>query len=434
MQTATQVQAKKAANPRNKIYEPLSWQIPVLNDTSPICLMTGSAGGGKSRTAAEKLHAYMMEYPGARGLIMRKTRETASKSMVKLLQAVAAGVAEYHKGEMMFYYPNGSMVAVGGMKDESQQEAVRSIFEQGGLDFVWMEEANAFTYDDFQEVRARMRGTATWWRQILLTTNPGGAAHWIKKRLIDAKLASVHLSSAIDNPYNPSDYVGILDSLTGLKHDRLVKGLWKSEEGALWNYDIIENNRRTRPDLKEFVEIVVAVDPQATNSEESDETGIIVAGKTREGHVYVLEDLTLKSSPAGWAKQAISAYTRWQADYIVAERNNGGDMVVNTIKTIRSDDDKPIGLNIPVRTVWASRGKQTRAQPVASLYEEGRVHHTKTFHDLENQLTSWVPNSGMDSPDRLDALVWACYKLVIEDKGEVMTDIKMSKAFTDPFG
>lgn len=155
----------------------------------------------------------------------------------------------------------------------------------------------------------------------------------------------------------------------------------------------------------DLIRIVVAVDPAATSGEDADDTGIIVAGVGRDSHGYVLDDLTCHLSPDGWAKQALAGYRRWQADRIVAEANNGGEMVQTVLRT---QDDR-----VPVTLVHASRGKQTRAEPVAALYEQQKVHHVGVFAELEEQLCEWVPGTGR-SPDRLDALVWALSFLMLD--------------------
>jgi predicted phage terminase large subunit-like protein len=139
-------------------------------------------------------------------------------------------------------------------------------------------------------------------------------------------------------------------------------------------------------------------------SETSDETGIIAAGLGNDGRGYVLADRSLRTSPDAWARRAVSAYHEFKADRIVAEANNGGEMVRLTIRTVDP--------NVPVTLVHASRGKYVRAEPVAALYEQGRVSHVEPFPDLEDQLCSYTPESG-DSPDRLDALVWALTDLML---------------------
>lgn len=186
--------------------------------------------------------------------------------------------------------------------------------------------------------------------------------------------------------------------------------MWKSlyqqkppEEiaGALWNENIIKHDEA--PDLER---IVVAIDPATSNKGESDETGIIVAGRKGE-EAYVLDDLSLQASPNSWASKAIKAYHTHNADRIVAETNQGGDMVENTIRQVDS--------SVSFKQVKASRGKQIRAEPVSALYEQGRVYHTETFSELEDQLCSWTP--GDSSPDRMDALVWGLTELMLEEGG-----------------
>lgn len=179
--------------------------------------------------------------------------------------------------------------------------------------------------------------------------------------------------------------------------------------GALWKREpMIEAHRIA--EIPDLVRIVVAVDPAASSDEGSDETGIVIAGLDAKGHGYVLDDMSLRASPNGWASEAIAAYSKYRADRIVYEKNNGGEMVANTLRTVSK--------NVPLSDVWASRGKRTRAEPVAALYEQGSVHHVGTFAALEDQLCSWVPDSGMDSPDRLDAMVWALTELMLDDPSE----------------
>jgi phage terminase large subunit-like protein len=168
--------------------------------------------------------------------------------------------------------------------------------------------------------------------------------------------------------------------------------------GALWTLTMFDE-RRAAPDLKR---VVVAIDPAASSNEESDETGIVVAGAGVDGDWYVLADRSGIFTPNEWAKRAIAAYDEFAADRIVAEVNNGGEMVGATLKTVRKA--------IPYTAVHASRGKAIRAEPIASLYTDRRVWHTRPFDTLEDQLVNWTPDAGK-SPDRLDALVWALTEL-----------------------
>ncbi len=189
---------------------------------------------------------------------------------------------------------------------------------------------------------------------------------------------------------------------TRLGRQELHAEMLDDVEGALWTYALIEHNRVAK--APELVRIVVAVDPAVTSSSESDETGIIVAGEGHDGHGYILEDLSGRYSPDGWAGIAVSAYHRHRADRIVGEVNNGGDLVETVI---RGKDS-----NVSYKAVHASRNKQTRAEPVAALDEQSRIHHVGMFPELEDQMCNWV--QGMKSPDRVDARVWAISELVLE--------------------
>jgi len=190
--------------------------------------------------------------------------------------------------------------------------------------------------------------------------------------------------------------------------------------GALWNRELLEKARVTSPpmakvprldntvvEVPDFVRVVVGVDPSVSaGTEGANETGIVVCGldRRRPPHVYVLTDASVRASPDVWARKVVSAYRAHAADRDVAEINQGGALVRSVLHTLDP--------NLPVTAVHAARSKQARAEPVAALYEQGRVHHVGVFSDLEEQLCSWLPGEG-ESPDRLDALVWAVTSLAI---------------------
>ncbi len=176
--------------------------------------------------------------------------------------------------------------------------------------------------------------------------------------------------------------------------------------GALWRQDSIDVYRLSeRPQL---TRIVVSIDPAITNTEDSDYHGVVVAGLTQEGRGCIIEDGSLKGSPLDWARRAIALYDKHQADGIVVEVNQGGDMVAQTLRSVRE------GIN--VIEVRATRGKHVRAEPIAALYEQGRVHHLGAFPDLETQMCGFTSAGyeGDGSPDRADALVWALTELFPE--------------------
>lgn len=204
-------------------------------------LLTGSAGGGKSRLAGEKVHAYLKKYPGATGVMLRKNRTAMTNSTVLFMERTIIGPdpdVQHYSSKHRFEYRNGSILAYGGMADDEQREQIRSIGATGGVDIAWMEEANAFSEDDFNELRGRIRGRAAPWRQLILTTNPDAPMHWIKRRLMDGQEAAVYFSKAADNPNNPAEYLETLASMTGVLEQRLNRGLWVQAEGAVYeNFD-----------------------------------------------------------------------------------------------------------------------------------------------------------------------------------------------------
>ena len=219
---------------------------------------------------------------------------------------------------------------------------------------------------------------------------------------------SVHITrgSTFDNAKNLSEtaLAELRARYEGTRTGRqeLYGELLEQAEGALWQRNWIEDTRITKDKLPPLYRIVVAIDPAVTSGEDSDETGIVVAGASNSGHFYVLDDVTLRGTPDAWARKAVQAFKDWKADRIVAETNNGGDMVIMVIQQVDG--------NVPVTKVHATRGKRMRAEPVSALYEQFRVHHVGAFPQLEDQMVMWTPESN-DSPDRLDALVWALTEL-----------------------
>lgn len=188
---------------------------------------------------------------------------------------------------------------------------------------------------------------------------------------------------------------------TRLGRQELFAEILDDSEGALWTYAMIDNCKIKENLLPEMQRIVVALDPAVTSNFESDETGIIVAGRGVDGRYYILEDKSGRMSPDAWGRLAIELYYKHQADRIVAEVNNGGDLVERLMRTIDSD--------VPYTPVHASRGKLVRAEPIAALYEQKKVFHVGNFDVLEEQMTTFT--GGNKSPDRMDALVWALTEL-----------------------
>jgi phage terminase large subunit-like protein len=195
---------------------------------------------------------------------------------------------------------------------------------------------------------------------------------------------------------------------TRLGRQELFGEVLDDVEGALWTRDMIERSRIREEDLPPLIRIVVGVDPAVTSGENSDSTGIVVAGMSPDNQFYVLSDRTIKTTPEKWAQVAVNAFEEYQADRVIAETNNGGDLVELLLRSVAP--------NIPVTKVTASRGKRVRAEPVSALYEQNRVHHVGGFPQLEDEMCQWVPDLN-ESPDRMDALVWAISDLISNSRG-----------------
>ena len=185
---------------------------------------------------------------------------------------------------------------------------------------------------------------------------------------------------------------------TTLGRQELYAEVVDNVEGALWTNNLINEARIPADEEKELSKIIVSIDPAVTSGQESDETGIVVVGKDANNEYYVLEDESGKYSADKWGRVAINLFYEWEADYIVAEVNNGGDLVERLLRSIDP--------HVNYKSVHATRGKMVRAEPVSALYEQRRVHHVGIFPELEQQMTTYTGERPKPSPDRLDALVW----------------------------
>ena len=209
---------------------------------------------------------------------------------------------------------------------------------------------------------------------------------------------------------------------TRLGRQELNAELLTDTPGALWKMDQIDNLRIKEEQCPEMETIVVAIDPAVTDPKDDPElmdkiaeTGMVVVGKGVNGHGYVLDDLSDHMSPDTWGKKAIAHYETRKAERIVGEVNNGGDLIEYVIKTCAKD----LGTEyVSYKKVHASRGKKTRAEPVAAIYEQKRFHHVGSFPELEDQMTTWMP--GQKSPDRMDALVWGATEAMVLSPDELL--------------
>ena len=239
--------------------------------------------------------------------------------------------------------------------------------------------------------------------KVVVTTTPKPTP--LIRQLTARENVHVTRGSTFDNARNlsPAALLQLRDRYEGTRMGRqeLYGEILDDVEGALWTNALIEETRVK--EAPEITRIVVAIDPAVTTGEDSDSTGIIGVGKGVDGHAYVLHDRTTRDTPAAWARRAIQLWhDMGEIGPIVGEANQGGDLIEATIRAIEP--------NVPYRKINAKQGKRLRAEPIAALFEQGRVHLVGTFPELEDEMTGWLPDSGY-SPDRLDAMVHAIAQL-----------------------
>ena len=268
--------------------------------------------------------------------------------------------------------------------------------------FAWCDEIAAWRYPEtFDQLMFGLRlGDDP---RCVITTTPKPSP--MIRGLVNRKNTCITTGTTFENEANlaSSAIEQLREKYSGttLGRQELYAEVLSDVEGALWSYGGIESQRVSKDELPEMQRIVVAVDPAVTSGSGADETGIVVAGKGVDERFYVLEDASLKASPDGWMRAVVDCYYTHSADKIIAEVNNGGDLVERILRTIDS--------NAPYKKVNASRGKMVRAEPIAALYEQKRVSHVGIFDILENQMCEY--NGEGKSPDRMDALVWALTEL-----------------------
>ncbi len=364
-------------------------------------LILAGRGWGKTRTGAEAVRQAVKD--GRRRIaLVAPTAADGRDVMVEGESGLLSVGPEserpnYEPSKRRLTWPNGAIATIYSAEDPDQLRGP-------GHDFAWCDELAAWKrpHETWDMLLFGLRqGTNP---QAVVTTTPRPIKE-IRDLLLDPTCV-VTRGSTYENRANlaPAFFSQIVRRYEGTRLGRqeLEAEVLSDTPGALWKLDLIDLSRVAgHPEL---IRVVVGVDPAASSNDSSDETGIVVAGIGVDGHGYVLDDVTLRGTPGEWAGAAVRAYRATQADRIVGEVNNGGEMVGFTILTVDP--------NVSYKAVHASRGKQTRAEPIASLYEQGRIHHVGTLPALEDQMTTWIP--GMRSPDRMDALVWALTELFLE--------------------
>lgn len=384
-------------------------------------LVYGGSRSGKTFFVIYAIITRMLKAPGSRHVVFRQDGVDAKQSIGN--ETVPAVVAlaypdldlKWKDKDGYFEAPNGSQLWLAGLKDKERLDKVL------GKEYatIYLNEASQITLEAFTTVLTRLAQSVMQvdGRRLALKCyvdlNPTVAAHWTYQmwvlgvhpdggfKIPDPENYKHITVNPVDNADNlPADYIESLRNMPERQRKRFYEGQFTADDdNALWRRAYIKHDGPP-----EMERVVVSVDPATTANVGSDETGLIVCGLGADKRGHVLADDSGKFRPEEWARRAVSLYDTYDADRIVAEVNQGGDMVEAMIRAASK------GRNIPVRKVTATRAKQVRAEPIAALYEMGKVRHAEPFPTLEDQMCAFT--IGFDrkaqgySPDRVDALVW----------------------------
>ena len=402
----------EALPPHLRAYLPYCWEAwarpeQLLPDDQGVILLLAGRRFGKTRSAAEWVRS-RVERGVARQLML--IAPTHNDLVTDMLYGSSGLITIHPPGQRPHFktsdntlnWPNGARAIC-----LSAEEPERTRGKE--VDTVWGDEIAAWRYaEEVWNLVQFCAGPRPMRRLVTTTPKPTP----LVKRLL-AEADHIVRGSTFDNAAN-LDEKTIADLKrkhegTRLGRQELYAEILDDVPGALWTRAMLDSGRRaTRPDSVRRV--VVAVDPSGGAGKDNDEQGIVVAALGGDGHAYVIEDASCKLSPDGWGKAAVRAYAKHDADRILWERNFGGEMVEHVITTAARE----LGVQVATREVKASRGKVVRAEPVAALYEQGRVHHVGAFPQLEDQLCLFTPSGEFQkSPDRADALVWALTDLML---------------------
>lgn len=404
-----------------------------------IWLLLAGRGFGKTRTGAETVREWVAE--GSRRLaLVAATPADARDVMIQgesgLLNIYPARLRpNYQSSLRRVTWENGAQATIYSAHKHSDKSGLRGPQHEKA----WGDEPAKWQYpDNLDQLMLGLRlGTNP---QAILTGTPRSIPlirDLVKESRKESPTVKLTLGTTYENRANLAEswFTRIINKYTGtrLGEQELLAKILDDVQGALWTHKMIMACYDEVPSiiyneildvagqqisaingvLRDSMErIVIAVDPSVSDgkpvdvtAEQSAETGIMVCGR-RQNRGHLLQDRSLYAHPSQWAQEAVDAFHAWNADYIVAEKNNGGELVRVTIQSV------PGARSIPVKLVSASRGKYTRAEPVALLHERGGIKHHLTCPELEDQLTTWVP--GMKSPDRLDAYVWGMTELLVD--------------------
>ena len=396
-----------------------SWDLQGRDEQKPpkctwrTWLMLGGRGSGKTRAGAEWVHQLAMSEGSQRPLRIALVAETLGDAREVMIDGVSGlcrigGLhrPEFEASRRRLVWRNGTIAQIFSSEDPESLRGPQ-------FDFAWCDELAKWKHAEgtFDMLQFGLR-LGSHPRQ-LITTTPRPIP-LIKKIIADAETVTVRMATRHNAGNLAPGFLKVLADRYGgtrLGRQEIDGELIEDRTDALWKRETLEALR-----LKQIVplhRIVVAVDPPSAASAKDSCCGIIVAGLDGAGRAVVLADCSVdNATPAAWAQCVVRAFRRFDADRVVAEINQGGDMVAAMLKSV--------DVMLPLKTVRATRGKYLRAEPVAALYEQGRVLHASAMPELEDQMCDFGPDglSSGGSPDRLDALVWALTALMLEGRGE----------------
>ena len=375
-----------------------------------IWLLLGGRGAGKTRTGAEWVRSQVADYGKRRIALIAPTFQDAREVMIEGesgLQNIGYPLERPHyiSSRHRLEWPNG---AVGLVFSSEDPDGLRG----PQFDCAWADEFCAWSYPSYVLSNLRLALRLGDNPQMVVTTTPKPIP--ALKRLMTAKGIVISHGKTADNKNSLApNFLSAMEEAYGgtrLGRQELNGEFLEDLSGALWSRKLIEDCVvSSTPKLDK---IIIAIDPPVSTGARADSCGIIVAGRageSRAAKAYILHDGTMQGlSPEGWATHAITLAQGWDVDYMLAEVNQGGDLVTTVLSAVDH--------HIPVKKVRASRGKTTRAEPVVMLYEQGRVKHSHHFTALEDEMALMGTNAQISSPDRADALVWAVTELLLKDR------------------
>ena len=395
------------------ILTPKQIEATLLMGRNTTTLLEGGSRSGKSLLIIRNMIIRAIHYPNTWHLAARLRLNHARTSLwkktipdcVRLLGI--QDKVQFNHSDLILLLPNNSRLLVGGLDNKDRVEKIL------GNEYatIFLNEASQLDYNTYEIVTTRGNPPQGVPFRFWIDYNPPPKQHWGYKIFHERKFPDGRPVPDGDyaclkiNPYDNTehiadDYLQRLQNLSGNKRLRFLEGEYTTEEGSLWKRAWIKYGLAPG----DLARIVIGVDP--SGSKDGDEIGIIVAGISRDGQLYILADYSLHGTPEEWSAEVAAAYSRYNADVVVAEKNYGGEMVEAVITQMGKN-------SINVKLVNASRGKTVRAEPISAMYERGQVIHAEQFPELEDEMCTFKQGES-DSPNRMDACVWALTALTSE--------------------